>query len=180
MSNIVEILEVRIVCCIFTIGSTLQDFLSIKHGNEQDMRKDRQHAVHSLSFDEAADTSCKALLKPQPSLFVRVHADLQVGPEDEDEEDGAAADIDAQRKGKCVVLKTSTRQTIFLPVRYPISMFAWAGYTAVTASRAVTECFIHDGCAGCRTCGPKNTEARRFGGRQQRQLPSAGHPAGRI
>ena len=40
----------------------------------------------------------------------------QVGPEDEDEEDGAAADIDAQRKGKCVVLKTSTRQTIFLPV----------------------------------------------------------------
>ena len=41
---------------------------------------------------------------------------LQVGPEDEDEEDGSAADIDAQRKGKCVVLKTSTRQTIFLPV----------------------------------------------------------------
>lgn len=41
---------------------------------------------------------------------------IQVAPEDEDEEDGAAADVDAQRKGKCVVLKTSTRQTIFLPV----------------------------------------------------------------
>ena len=39
----------------------------------------------------------------------------QVAPEDEDE-DGATADIDSQRKGKCVVLKTSTRQTIFLPV----------------------------------------------------------------
>ena len=25
-------------------------------------------------------------------------------------------DLDAQRRGKCVVLKTSTRQTIFLPV----------------------------------------------------------------
>lgn len=41
----------------------------------------------------------------------------QVSPEDEDEEDGATADVDSQRKGKCVVLKTSTRQTIFLPVR---------------------------------------------------------------
>lgn len=37
-------------------------------------------------------------------------------PEDEEEEDGANVDLDAQRKGKCVVLKTSTRQTIFLPV----------------------------------------------------------------
>ena len=28
----------------------------------------------------------------------------------------AQVDLDAQRRGKCVVLKTSTRQTIFLPV----------------------------------------------------------------
>lgn len=40
-------------------------------------------------------------------------------PDDEDAEDGAAADVDAQRKGKCVVLKTSTRQTVFLPVSPP-------------------------------------------------------------
>lgn len=32
------------------------------------------------------------------------------------EEDGATTDLDSQRRGKCVVLKTSTRQTIFLPV----------------------------------------------------------------
>ncbi len=32
------------------------------------------------------------------------------------QEDGAAVDLDSQRQGKCVVLKTSTRQTIFLPV----------------------------------------------------------------
>ncbi|RVW31597.1 26S proteasome regulatory subunit 6A-like A [Vitis vinifera] len=37
-------------------------------------------------------------------------------PEDDAEEDGANIDLDSQRKGKCVVLKTSTRQTIFLPV----------------------------------------------------------------
>lgn len=36
--------------------------------------------------------------------------------EEEGEEDGAATDIDLQRKGKCIVIKTSTRQTVFLPV----------------------------------------------------------------
>ena len=35
--------------------------------------------------------------------------------EDEEEEDGASTDVDSQRKGKCAVVKTSTRQTIFLP-----------------------------------------------------------------
>lgn len=36
--------------------------------------------------------------------------------EEDGEEDGAATDIDLQRKGKCIVIKTSTRQTVFLPV----------------------------------------------------------------
>ncbi|XP_026189636.1 26S proteasome regulatory subunit 6A homolog B [Cyclospora cayetanensis] len=36
--------------------------------------------------------------------------------EEEGEEDGAVTDIDLQRKGKCIVIKTSTRQTVFLPV----------------------------------------------------------------
>jgi hypothetical protein len=34
----------------------------------------------------------------------------------DEEEDGANVDLDSQRQGKCVVLKTSTRQTVFLPV----------------------------------------------------------------
>merc|ERR1712188_67157 len=37
-------------------------------------------------------------------------------PDEEEEEDGGNMDVDAQREGKCAVLKTSTRQTIFLPV----------------------------------------------------------------
>ncbi|KAL2325540.1 hypothetical protein Fmac_024598 [Flemingia macrophylla] len=41
---------------------------------------------------------------------------LEMNPEHEAEEDGANIDLDSQRKGKCVVLKTSTRQTIFLSV----------------------------------------------------------------
>jgi 26S proteasome regulatory subunit T5 len=52
-----------------------------------------------------------------PYLVANIVEVLDVAPEDdEEEEDGAAVDLDAQRKGKCVVLKTSTRQTIFLPV----------------------------------------------------------------
>lgn len=36
-----------------------------------------------------------------------------MNPEDEAEEDGANIDLDSQRKGKCVVLKTSTRQVCY-------------------------------------------------------------------
>ena len=36
--------------------------------------------------------------------------------DEEEEEDGGSTDVDAQRKGKCAVVKTSTRQTIFLPI----------------------------------------------------------------
>ena len=41
---------------------------------------------------------------------------LDMDPQDLEEEDGANIDLDAQRKGKCAVIKTSTRQTYFLPV----------------------------------------------------------------
>ncbi|CAO3629381.1 unnamed protein product [Mucor hiemalis] len=40
---------------------------------------------------------------------------LDVDPEEEEEE-GANIDLNNQRKGKCAVIKTSTRQTIFLPL----------------------------------------------------------------
>ena len=50
---------------------------------------------------------------PRPVSALQI---LDVQPEDEEEEDGGNTDVDAQREGKCAVLKTSTRQTIFLPV----------------------------------------------------------------
>jgi len=37
---------------------------------------------------------------------------LDVDPQDMGEEDGSVVDLDAQRKGKCAVIKTSTRQVI--------------------------------------------------------------------
>ena len=51
-----------------------------------------------------------------PYLVGNIVEVLDIKPEDDEEEDGATVDLDSQRKGKCVVLKTSTRQTIFLPV----------------------------------------------------------------
>ncbi|KAL6132728.1 hypothetical protein ACLB2K_064967 [Fragaria x ananassa] len=56
------------------------------------------------------------LNKQLPYLVGNIVEILEMNPEDEVEEDGANIDLDSQRKGKCVVLKTSTRQTIFLPV----------------------------------------------------------------
>lgn len=42
---------------------------------------------------------------------------LNIDPdEDEDSTEGANVDLDSQRKGPCAVIKTSTRQTIFLPL----------------------------------------------------------------
>ncbi|XP_066375989.1 26S proteasome regulatory subunit 6A homolog [Miscanthus floridulus] len=56
------------------------------------------------------------LNKQLPYLVGNIVEILEMNHEDEAEEDGANIDLDSQRKGKCVVLKTSTRQTIFLPV----------------------------------------------------------------
>ncbi|KAI3380126.1 hypothetical protein SNEBB_008671 [Seison nebaliae] len=54
--------------------------------------------------------------KTLPYLVSNVVELLDVGPESDEEEEGYNVDLDAQRKGKCAVIKTSTRQTYFLPV----------------------------------------------------------------
>eukprot|EP01118_Nematostelium_gracile_P008881 TRINITY_DN2968_c0_g1_i2.p1 TRINITY_DN2968_c0_g1~~TRINITY_DN2968_c0_g1_i2.p1 ORF type:complete len:428 (+),score=154.13 TRINITY_DN2968_c0_g1_i2:44-1327(+) len=55
------------------------------------------------------------LNKQLPYLVGNVVELLDLDPNDEDE-DGAMMDADAGNKGKCTVIKTSTRQTVFLPV----------------------------------------------------------------
>merc|ERR1712121_50513 len=54
--------------------------------------------------------------KTLPYLVSNVIELLDVDPQEQAEEDGANVDLDSQRKGKCAVIKTSTRQTYFLPV----------------------------------------------------------------
>ncbi|KAF8645203.1 hypothetical protein AX16_008030 [Volvariella volvacea WC 439] len=52
--------------------------------------------------------------KVLPYLVGNVVEILDVDPESQ--EDGANQDLDSMRKGKCAVIKTSTRQTVFLPL----------------------------------------------------------------
>lgn len=55
------------------------------------------------------------LNKTLPYLVSNVIEILDIDPQG-DEDEGANVDLDSQRKGKCAVVKTSTRQTYFLPV----------------------------------------------------------------
>lgn len=41
---------------------------------------------------------------------------LDIDPDNDEPAEGAAVDLDSQRKGKCAVIKTTTRQTVFLPL----------------------------------------------------------------
>lgn len=54
--------------------------------------------------------------KQLPYLVANIVEILDLNDENDDEEDGANTDLDSLRKEKCVVIKTSTRQTVFLPV----------------------------------------------------------------
>nr|GMD45403.1 26S protease regulatory subunit 6A homolog [Ipomoea batatas] len=68
--------------------------------------------------DQLASMSTEDIVRASRLLDneIRILKILEMNPEEDAEEDGANIDLDSQRKGKCVVLKTSTRQTIFLPV----------------------------------------------------------------
>mmetsp|Transcript_104614 Transcript_104614/g.168339 ORF Transcript_104614/g.168339 Transcript_104614/m.168339 type:complete len:433 (+) Transcript_104614:78-1376(+) len=56
------------------------------------------------------------LNKQLPYLVGNIVEILELKDDDDIEDDGANVDLDSHRKGKCTVIKTSTRQTIFLPV----------------------------------------------------------------
>ncbi|TPX52044.1 hypothetical protein SeMB42_g01681 [Synchytrium endobioticum] len=72
---------------------------------------------HAAQKEKIKDNKEKIKLNKQlPYLVANVVELLDMDPADEPEEDGANIDLDAHRKGKCAVVKTSTRQTIFLPM----------------------------------------------------------------
>lgn len=81
------------------------------------LRSEGQRLHHEKSHmnEKIKENAEKVKLNKQlPYLVGNIVEILDI--EEEDEEDGANVDLDSQRKGKAVVLKTSTRQTIFLPV----------------------------------------------------------------
>ena len=56
----------------------------------------------------------KNLTRNKCVLYLVFFQLLDVDPQDAAEEEGANVDLDSQRKGKCAVIKTSTRQVISL------------------------------------------------------------------
>merc|ERR1711962_1269128 len=74
------------------------------------------HELQSMKEKIKENSEKIKVNKTLPYLVSNVIELLDVDPEDQAEEDGANVDLDSQRKGKCAVIKTSTRQTYFLPV----------------------------------------------------------------
>ncbi|DAZ94984.1 TPA: hypothetical protein N0F65_000616 [Lagenidium giganteum] len=82
------------------------------------MRSDIQRINHESNSqrERIKENNEKVKLNKQlPYLVGNIVEILQL-EDDEDEQDGAATDVDAQRRGKSAVIKTSTRQTVFLPI----------------------------------------------------------------
>ena len=76
-----------------------------------------QHELQAQKDKIKENTEKIKVNKTLPFLVANVIEILDVDPEELGvEEDGANVDLDSQRKGKCAVVKTSTRQTYFLPV----------------------------------------------------------------
>lgn len=75
-----------------------------------------QHEA-SMMRDKIKDNTDKIKNNKQlPFLIANVVEILDIDPDVHEEEEGAQIDLDSVRKGKCAVIKTSTRQTIFLPL----------------------------------------------------------------
>uniref|UniRef100_A0A6A7G8V6 26S protease regulatory subunit 6A homolog n=2 Tax=Hirondellea gigas TaxID=1518452 RepID=A0A6A7G8V6_9CRUS len=82
------------------------------------MKQDKQRLEHEHRSMDAKIKENKDKVKMNKQLPYLVANVVEISDleDDEAEEDGAAVDEHAQKKGKCVVIKTTTRQTIFLPV----------------------------------------------------------------
>lgn len=74
------------------------------------------HEQQAMKDKIKENTSKIKVNKTLPYLVSNVVEILDVDPQDQEEIDGGNVDLDSQRKGKCAVVKTSTRQTYFLPV----------------------------------------------------------------
>ncbi|XP_065092509.1 26S proteasome regulatory subunit 6A-B [Ochlerotatus camptorhynchus] len=73
------------------------------------------HELQTMNEKIKDNTEKIKVNKTLPYLVSNVIELLDVDPQEE-EDDGAVVVLDSQRKGKCAVIKTSTRQTYFLPV----------------------------------------------------------------
>lgn len=83
------------------------------------MRQDQIRLNHEESTmkEKIKDNTTKIKDNKQlPYLVAKVVEILDIDPDNDEPAEGAAVDLDSQRKGKCAVIKTTTRQTVFLPL----------------------------------------------------------------
>ncbi|KAJ2798709.1 26S proteasome regulatory subunit 6A [Coemansia guatemalensis] len=83
------------------------------------LKSDYHRLTHeqNMMIGKIKDNTDKININKQlPYLVSNVVEILDIDPDGEEEEDGANVDLDSQRKGKCAVIRTSTRQTVFLPI----------------------------------------------------------------
>ncbi|CAH8591998.1 unnamed protein product [Schistosoma haematobium] len=83
------------------------------------MQSELKHVTHEINTKQTKVKDSKSKIKMNkalPYLVATVVELLDVEPQEDEIEEGANVDLDSQRKGKCAVIKTSTRQTYFLPV----------------------------------------------------------------
>ncbi|KXN71968.1 26S protease regulatory subunit 6A [Conidiobolus coronatus NRRL 28638] len=83
------------------------------------MRSENLRLIHEQASmnDKIKDNKEKIdLNKVLPYLVGNVVELIDVDPLEDEEQEGSNVDLDANVKGKCAVIKTSTRQTIFLPL----------------------------------------------------------------
>lgn len=96
----------------------LSQLLSL--GVEQVLRSEQgrlKHEEKEMKLKIAENTEKIKNNKMLPYLVANVIELLDIDPDvDETEVEGAGIDLDSQRRGKCAVIKTTTRQTIFLPL----------------------------------------------------------------
>lgn len=88
----------------------LKSEVTVLRSEEQSLGHEKSHMKEKITENKEKIK----LNKQMPYLVGNIVEILDI--DQEDEEDGANVDLDSQRKGKAAVLKTSTRQTIFLPV----------------------------------------------------------------
>jgi len=81
------------------------------------MELQKLSAEKKMTLERTKENTEKIKLNKQlPYLVGNVIEILDSVPDEDEHEEGGFLDADAQRDGKCVVIKTSTRQTYFLPV----------------------------------------------------------------
>lgn len=74
------------------------------------------HEIESMTASIKDNNDKVKQNKVRPWLVANIVEILDLQTEEDKEEDGASMSVDAQREGQTAVVKTSTRQTIFLPM----------------------------------------------------------------